>query len=90
MFAAEARAGAVLAGTVRLVWAMVAGTSAAIVAGTLVTGSGPHAGDEDAPRLDFDIETVARIHGVLVMSTIAMRHRAGGANLEAGSTNGRR
>ena len=58
--------------TMRLVWAMVAGTSAAIVAGTLVTGSGPHAGDEDAPRLDFDIETVARIHGVLVMTTIAI------------------
>ena len=57
--------------TMRLVWAMVAGTSAAIVAGTLVTGSGPHAGDEDAPRLDLDIETVARIHGVLVMTTIA-------------------
>lgn len=58
--------------TMRLVWAMVAGTGAAIVAGTLVTGSGPHAGDEDAPRLDFDIGTVARIHGVLVMATIAV------------------
>lgn len=57
--------------TMRLVWVVVTGTAAAIVAGTLVTGSGPHAGDEDAPRLDFDIETVARIHGVLVMATIA-------------------
>jgi cytochrome c oxidase assembly protein subunit 15 len=51
---------------------MVAGTCAAIVAGTLVTGSGPHAGDENAPRLDFDVETVARIHGVLVMATVAV------------------
>jgi len=58
-------------GTVQLIWVMVAGTAAAIVAGTLVTGSGPHAGDENAPRLDFDIESVARIHGVLVMATIA-------------------
>ncbi len=59
-------------GTIRLVWAMVAGTCAAIVAGTLVTGSGPHAGDENAPRLDFDVGTVARIHGVLVMATVAV------------------
>jgi len=57
--------------TMQLVWAVVIGTSAAIVAGTLVTGSGPHAGDENAPRLDFDIESVARVHGVIVMATIA-------------------
>jgi heme a synthase len=57
--------------SMQLVWGVVAGTSAAIVAGTLVTGSGPHAGDEHAPRLDLDIESIARIHGVLVMATIA-------------------
>ncbi len=49
---------------VRLVWAVVTGTVAAIVAGTLVTGSGPHAGDETAPRLDFDIPSITRVHGV--------------------------
>jgi cytochrome c oxidase assembly protein subunit 15 len=48
------------------------GTSAAIVAGTLVTGSGPHAGDEDALRLDLDIESIARLHGVTVIVTIVV------------------
>ncbi|WP_189241872.1 COX15/CtaA family protein [Planobispora rosea] len=33
-----------------------------IVAGMVVTGTGPHSGDELASRLPFDIETVARIH----------------------------
>ena len=57
--------------TRRLLWAIVGGTSAAIVAGTLVTGSGPHAGDENAPRLHLDIESIARVHGTIVMATIA-------------------
>ena len=39
----------------------------AILTGTVVTGAGPHAGDEDAPRLDVGIETVARVHGIAVM-----------------------
>ena len=34
----------------------------AIAIGTLVTGSGPHAGDVDAPRLDFDISMITRLH----------------------------
>ena len=33
-----------------------------IVLGTIVTGSGPHAGDAQAKRFDFDIRTVAWIH----------------------------
>jgi heme a synthase len=56
----------------QLVWCVAAGTSAAIVAGTLVTGSGPHAGDENAPRLDLDIESIARVHGTIVMATIVV------------------
>ena len=56
--------------SLQLVWCVVAGTAAAIVAGTLVTGSGPHAGDEDAPRLDLDIASIARVHGVIVIATI--------------------
>ncbi len=58
--------------SMRLVWCVAAGTSAAIVAGTLVTGSGPHAGDENAPRLDLDIESIARVHGTIVIATIAV------------------
>ncbi|MFM8562929.1 MAG: COX15/CtaA family protein [Acidimicrobiia bacterium] len=43
----------------------------AILTGTAVTGAGPHAGDEDAPRLDVGIETVARVHGIAVMVALA-------------------
>lgn len=43
----------------------------AILTGTVVTGAGPHAGDEDAPRLDVGIETVARVHGIAVMVALA-------------------
>ena len=42
----------------------------AIVTGTVVTGAGPHAGDENSPRLDFDIASVARLHGIFVFVTI--------------------
>ena len=38
----------------------------AIAIGTLVTGSGPHAGDVDAPRLNFAITTITRIHSASV------------------------
>ena len=38
----------------------------AISIGTLVTGSGPHAGDVDAPRLDFAISTITRFHSLSV------------------------
>ncbi len=44
----------------------------AIVTGTIVTGAGPHAGDETAPRLDVAIPTVARLHGVTVTVAIAL------------------
>jgi cytochrome c oxidase assembly protein subunit 15 len=32
----------------------------------LVTGSGPHAGDAKAPRLDLNIQHIAYLHGGLV------------------------
>lgn len=44
----------------------------AIVTGTIVTGSGPHAGDENVERLGFDIASVARVHAVAVLTTIAV------------------
>jgi cytochrome c oxidase assembly protein subunit 15 len=46
--------------------------SVAIVTGTVVTGAGPHAGDEDAERLDVAIPTVARLHAVTVLTAIAI------------------
>lgn len=58
--------------TVRLVGLHFLLTCVAVFTGTLVTGSGPHAGDENAARFDFDIATVARLHGVSVLTTIAV------------------
>lgn len=45
-------------------------TLVAIVTGTVVTGTGPHAGDESSPRFDFSISHVARIHGGSVIVTV--------------------
>ncbi len=42
--------------------------AAALVTGTVVTGAGPHAGDETARRYGFDISTVAEVHSVTVWS----------------------
>ena len=39
----------------------------AIVLGTLVTGAGPHAGDENAIRLTFDLRSITRIHSTSVL-----------------------
>ncbi len=58
--------------TRRLTWALFALTWIVLFTGTLVTGAGPHAGDEDAERLDLDIASVAQLHGVMVMVTIAV------------------
>jgi cytochrome c oxidase assembly protein subunit 15 len=43
----------------------------ALVTGTVVTGTGPHAGDETARRYGFDISTVAMIHSLAVWATVA-------------------
>lgn len=53
-------------------YAVAGGTGLAIVTGTVVTGTGPHAGDELARRWGFDISTVARLHAVVVLATIAV------------------
>lgn len=44
----------------------------AIVAGTVVTATGPHAGDENAVRFGFELQSVARIHSVAVLTSIAL------------------
>ena len=55
-----------------------------IFTGTIVTGTGPHGGDETAKRLSFDITTVARIHSgtvwfflVLTIITLFVLRRTG-------------
>jgi cytochrome c oxidase assembly protein subunit 15 len=47
-------------------------TALVLVAGTLVTGAGPHAGDTTAPRLAIEIPLLATIHGLLVVLLIAL------------------
>jgi cytochrome c oxidase assembly protein subunit 15 len=54
----------------RLTVAVTALTAAALVTGTVVTGTGPHAGDEDVRRFGFDISDVARLHSVTVLATL--------------------
>lgn len=57
--------------------------------GTIVTGAGPHAGDETARRLDFAVADVARFHGisvtflVLVTAITLWRLRSAGAPADA-------
>lgn len=58
--------------TQKLTYALFAMTCLAIFNGTLVTGAGPHAGDENAERLDIAIPTVARLHGTTVLVTLAI------------------
>jgi cytochrome c oxidase assembly protein subunit 15 len=45
---------------------MLGVAGAVLVTGTLVTGSGPHGGDEAADRLPFAVTTVARVHSATV------------------------
>ena len=51
-----------------------------LLTGTLVTGSGPHGGDEAADRLPFAVVTVARVHSLTVWCFLAVSllvlHRA--------------
>ena len=47
-------------------------TVVAMATGTVVTGTGPHAGDEDVRRWGFDISNVTRIHSASVIATVAV------------------
>ncbi len=58
--------------TLRLARAAVALAATVLLAGTLVTGSGPHAGDEDAERLSFSITRVAQVHSGLTWVFLAV------------------
>lgn len=44
----------------------------ALVTGTVVTATGPHAGDENAVRLGFALTSVARVHSLSVIITVAL------------------
>lgn len=42
----------------------------AVISGTVVTATGPHAGDENAVRFGFAISSVARIHSISVLLSL--------------------
>lgn len=45
----------------------------AVVTGTVVTATGPHAGDENAVRFGFALQTVARVHsGSVILAVTAL------------------
>ncbi|MET9886760.1 COX15/CtaA family protein [Streptomyces sp. NPDC006430] len=49
----------------KLAWALLATTLALIAAGTVVTGSGPHAGDSsEIKRMPFDWAATAHVHAI--------------------------
>ncbi len=47
-------------------------TFVVIILGTIVTGSGPHAGDEKAQRFGFDIRVVAWLHADAVIALLGL------------------
>lgn len=49
-----------------LAWLAATLTAAALWTGTVVTGTGPHGGDEHVVRLQYALPSVARIHGITV------------------------
>ncbi len=48
----------------RLARVVVVAAGVVVATGSVVTGSGPHAGDERAARLPFELVTVARVHAL--------------------------
>jgi heme a synthase len=55
-----------------LVWGIATATAVAILTGTVVTGAGPHAGDEEARRFAVSISAAARVHGITVMIALTL------------------
>ncbi|MFI9252417.1 heme A synthase [Streptomyces sp. NPDC053069] len=57
----------------QLVWFLVAASLLLVVAGTAVTGAGPHAGDSsEVKRIPVDWETVAKLHAVLAWIVVTL------------------
>ena len=58
---------------IRLLGGLVTATTALVVfLGTVVTGAGPHGGDEKARRLDVGLHRAAQIHGLAVVLLLAL------------------
>ncbi|MFI6315935.1 heme A synthase [Nonomuraea sp. NPDC050556] len=56
----------------RLTQVLVPAVFVLLVAGVVVTGTGPHSGDERASRFGFDIESVARLHADIVFLVVGL------------------
>lgn len=59
-------------GLSRTRWLLVAAAAVAVATGTVVTATGPHAGAEGAARLGFALRSVARVHSMAVLVTVAV------------------
>lgn len=55
-----------------LTWVTVVVLGAVCVAGTLVTAAGPHAGDENTPRLDIPVRALAQLHADLMFAYLGL------------------
>lgn len=51
---------------------LVAAAALVIIAGTIVTGTGPHAGDASATRYPFRLDQVAELHATLVWVLVGL------------------
>jgi len=58
--------------TMRVSLLHIALTFVVITLGTIVTGSGPHAGDEKAQRFSFDIRTISWLHADVVIALLGL------------------
>lgn len=56
----------------RMTTALLAAGAAVLFTGTVVTGSGPHGGDETVERLGFYVPTVTRVHTATVFVFLAL------------------
>jgi cytochrome c oxidase assembly protein subunit 15 len=74
------RTSAVTPGSARFAWLVAVATGVALVTGTVVTGAGPHAGDEEARRFDVPISDAARVHGISVTVALVLRLSRHGAD----------
>jgi cytochrome c oxidase assembly protein subunit 15 len=57
---------------VRMGRLVVVAAGVTVFLGTVVTGTGPHGGDEKVARLPFFLPDVARVHGISVMLLLAL------------------
>ncbi|RBQ19010.1 heme A synthase [Spongiactinospora rosea] len=56
----------------RLAYGLTAAVVVLLIAGVVVTGTGPHSGDKAASRFDLDIEMVARLHADVVWIVLGL------------------